>query len=141
MRKYTLWFVSLVILAAPVAALLIYIQISVPQAISTPVQIEIQPGTGLNKVASDLQTAGVVRSALVVKLLARWKEQGGQIQAGNYRFSDSATPGEVLDRLVQGDVEKVSLTIPEGFTLQQIIARTAEKGFGQQEIQICRQER
>lgn len=133
MRKYTLWFISLAILAAPVAALLIYTQISVPQALSTPVPIEIQPGTGLNEVASDLQRAGVVRSALVVKLLARWKQQGGQIQAGNYRFSDPATPGEVLDRLVQGDVEKVSLTIPEGFTLQQIIARTAEKGFGQQQ--------
>ncbi len=131
MRKYTLWFVSLIILAAPVTALLIYIQISVPQTISTPVQLEIQPGTGLSKVASDLQGAGVVRSALVVKLLARWKQQGGQIQAGNYRFSNPATPGEILNRLVQGDVEKVSLTLPEGFTLQEIIVRTAEKGFGE----------
>ena len=133
MRKYTLWFVSLIILAIPVAVLLVYIQISVPQELSTPVQIQIQPGTGLNKVASDLQNAGVVRSALVVKLLARWKQQGGQIQAGNYQFIDPATPGEILDRLIRGDVEKVSLTIPEGFTLQQIVDRTAEKGYGRQE--------
>ncbi|MFK5927468.1 MAG: endolytic transglycosylase MltG [Desulfuromusa sp.] len=131
MRKYTLWFVSLIILAIPVAVLLTYIQISAPQELSTPVQLEIQPGTGLSQVASDLQGAGVVRSALVVKLLARWKQQGGQIQAGHYRFSDPATPGEILDRLIRGDVEKVSLTIPEGFTLQQIIARIAEEGFGQ----------
>lgn len=133
MRKYTLWFVSLAILVAPVTALLIYIQISVPQEFLAPVKLQVQPGSGLNQVANDLQGSGVVRSALVVKLLARWKQQGGQIQAGNYRFSEPATPGEVLDRLVQGDVEKVSLTIPEGFTLQQIIARIVEKGFGQQE--------
>lgn len=132
MRKYTLWFVSLVILAIPIAVLLVYTQIFVPQVLSAPVQIQIQPGTGLSKVASDLQNAGVVRSALVVKLLARWKQQGGQIQAGNYRFSDPATPGEILNRLILGDVEKVSLTIPEGFTLQQIIFRMAEKGFGEQ---------
>lgn len=133
MSKYTLWFISLVILAVPVVVLLVYVQISVPQELSTPVQIQIQPGTGLSKVANDLQNAGVVRSALVVKLLARWKQQGGQIQAGNYRFIDPATPGEVLDRLIRGDVEKVSLTIPEGFTLRQIITRVAEKGFGQRE--------
>ncbi len=133
MRKYTLWFVSLVILAAPVTALLTYIQISVPQELSASIKLQVQPGSGLNQIANDLQDSGVVRSALVVKLLARWKQQGGQIQAGNYRFSEPATPGEVLDRLVQGDVEKVSLTIPEGFTLQQIIVRAAEKGFGQQE--------
>ncbi|MEA3545699.1 MAG: endolytic transglycosylase MltG [Thermodesulfobacteriota bacterium] len=133
MRKYTLWFVSLAILIAPIAVLIVYIQISVPQVLTAPVQIQIQPGTGLSRVASDLQNAGVVRSALVVKILARWNQQGGQIQAGHYRFSDPATPGEVLNRLIRGDVEKVSLTIPEGFNLQQIIERTAAKGFGQRE--------
>ncbi len=133
MRKYTLWIISLAILAAPVIALIVYIHIFVPQTLPAPVRLQIQPGTGLNKVAVDLQNVGVVRSALAVKLLARWKQQGGQIQAGCYRFSDPATPGEVLDRLVRGDVEKVSLTIPEGFNLQQIIARTVEKGFGEKE--------
>ncbi|MCK4502310.1 MAG: endolytic transglycosylase MltG [Desulfuromonadales bacterium] len=132
MRKYTLWLATIAILAAPVAALIVYIQISVPQKIATPVQVEIKPGTGLSKVASDLEVAGVVRSALAVKLLAYWQQQDGQIQAGNYRFSDPATPGEIINRLVQGDVEKVSLTIPEGFTLQQIIARLAAEGFGEQ---------
>ncbi len=65
--------------------------------------------------------------------MARWNQQSEKIQAGNYQFSDSATPEEILTRLVKGDVTKVSLTVPEGFTLQQIIARTAEKGFGQRE--------
>lgn len=133
MRKYLLWFISLVILLIPVIAFIVYALLFTPQTPAHSVQLQIQPGTGLNQIAVDLQKSGVVRSALAVKLLARWNQQGGQIQAGNYQFRDPATPGEILDRLVQGDVEKVSLTIPEGFTLQQIIARTAEKGFGQQE--------
>ena len=133
MRKYFLWFVSLLILLIPIIAFISYAFLFSPQTPAKPVQFQIQPGAGLNKIASDLQDAGVIRSALAVKVLARWNKQTGQVQAGNYQFKDPATPGEILNRLILGDVEKVSLTIPEGFTLQQIITRTAEKGFGQKE--------
>ena len=130
MRKYLLWFVSLTILLVPVIAFIFYALFFTPQTPTKSVQLQIEPGSGLNQIATELQKTGVVRSALAVKLLARWNQQGGKVQAGNYQFSDPATPREILDRLIQGDVEKVSLTIPEGFTLQQIIARTAEEGFG-----------
>jgi len=133
MRKYLLWFISLFILFIPVIAFIAYALLFSPQTPEKPVQLQIQPGTGLNKVALDLQNAGVIRSALAVKLLARWNHQSSRIQAGHYQFKDPASPGEILIRLVQGDVEKVSLTVPEGFSLQQIIARIAEKGFGDQE--------
>ncbi|MDX2479112.1 MAG: endolytic transglycosylase MltG [Desulfuromusa sp.] len=133
MRKYIVRLVfSVVLLLSPIVILACFL-ILTPQTLKTPIHFQISPGVGLNKIALDLQESGVVRSALAVKLLARWNQQSGQIQAGDYRFSDPATPGEVLQRLIRGDVEKVSLTIPEGFTLQQIIARTAEQGFGQQE--------
>ncbi|MDA3903146.1 MAG: endolytic transglycosylase MltG [Desulfuromusa sp.] len=133
MRKYIVRLVfSVVLLLSPIVILACFLTLT-PQTLKAPVQLQISPGTGLNKIALDLQDAGLVRSALAVKLLARWNQQSGQIQAGNYRFSDPATPGEILQRLIQGDVEKVSLTIPEGFTLQQIIARAAEQGFGQKE--------
>ncbi len=130
MRKYSLWLASLAILATPVVALLVYIQIAVPLELTAPVQIKVRAGSGLSSVAVDLEQRGVVRNALVMKLLARLQQQGGQIQAGNYLFSEPATPREVLRRLIAGDVEKVSLTIPEGFALVQIIERIAAQGFG-----------
>ncbi|MEE4253619.1 MAG: endolytic transglycosylase MltG [Desulfuromusa sp.] len=133
MRKYFLWFISLFILLIPVIAFISYALLFSPQTPEKPVQLEIQPGTGLSKVALNLQDAGVIRSAVAVKLLARWNNQSGKIQAGHYQFKDPASPGDVLNRLIQGDVEKVSLTVPEGFTLQQIIARIVEKGFGDKE--------
>ncbi|SEA70914.1 UPF0755 protein [Desulfuromusa kysingii] len=133
MRRYLLSFVSLLILLIPVVAFVSYALLFSPKTPESPVQFEIQPGTGLNQVAASLQKTGVVRNALAVKLLARWKQQTGQIQAGHYVFKNPASAEKVLDRLVQGDVEKVSLTVPEGFTLKQVIARIAEKGFGQSE--------
>ncbi|MEA3363426.1 MAG: endolytic transglycosylase MltG [Thermodesulfobacteriota bacterium] len=132
MSKFTLWFIFPALLLLPIIAFISYGLLFSPLTPKKLIQLQVEPGTGLNKVAFDLQEAEIVRSALAVKLLARWNQQSDRIQAGNYQFSDPATPEEILTRLVAGDVEKVSLTIPEGFTLQQIIARTAEKGFGQQ---------
>ncbi len=133
MRKFTVWVVFPVLLIGPVGAFVFYGFFFSPLTPKHPVSLSIQPGTSLSHVAVKLQDQGVVRSALAVKLLARWNHQAGQIQAGNYRFNAEATPEEVLNRLAAGDVEKVRLTIPEGFTLRQIVDRIAEKGFGQRD--------
>ncbi len=66
---------------------------------------------------------------LSLKLLAKLNRLGGRIQSGTYRFSDAASPATVLARLVAGDVEKASLTIPEGFSLTQIVERIAALGL------------
>ncbi len=133
MRKFIVWFIVPVILILPIIAVTSYTLLFAPLAPESSVHLQIQPGTGLNRIASDLQEKGIIRSSLAIKLLARWNQQGDHIQAGSYRFSQSATPEEILDRLVKGDVEKVSLTIPEGFTLQQIIDRIDKKGFGERQ--------
>lgn len=107
-----------------------YWLLSTPLAPGNEVLYQLKPGTSLTKVANDLEAQGVIRSAFTLKLLARLADQGGAIQSGNYRFADPATPEQILERLVAGDVVKVSLTIPEGFTLQQVIERIAELDYG-----------
>jgi len=104
-----------------------------PQAPAQTVFYQLKPGTSLSRVAGELEELGVLRSALTLKLLGRLSERGGAIQSGTYRFSEPATPEQILERLVAGDVEKVSLTIPEGFTQQQVIDRIAELGYGDRE--------
>ncbi|MDT8420121.1 MAG: endolytic transglycosylase MltG [Desulfuromonadales bacterium] len=106
----------------------------------SPVLLNVESGTSLSRVARQLEHQGVVRSATAVKLLARLRGQSREIQSGNYRFTDPATPAEILRRLVSGDVEQVSLTVPEGFTLEQIGARLEEQGLadGKRFLQLCR---
>ena len=130
MRKFTVWVVFPTLLIAPILAFVFFGLFYSPLAPKHPVSLTIQPGSGLSQVAEKLQDEGVIHNALALKLLARWNHQAGKIQAGHYRFSDPATPGEILDRLIAGDVEEVSLTIPEGFTLKQIAERIGNKGFG-----------
>ena len=104
-----------------------------PVAPSQPVFVDIQPGSTLQQIAQDLQRRSVIRSALVLKLLARWQGQGSRIHAGRYQFTAASTPAAILQRLLEGDVEKASLTIPEGFSLEQIIARIDSSGYGDKE--------
>ena len=101
-----------------------------PLAPPHAVALQIAPGSSLNRVAHNLEHQGVIRHSLLLRVLAKWHKQEQQIQAGQYSFVASATPAEILERLVRGDVDKITLTIPEGFTLQQIINRIVESGYG-----------
>lgn len=93
-------------------------------------RVLIAPGASLPQIAQQLEQAGVVSAADRFMQLARWREAAQKIKAGEYEFSKAATPGEVLDRLVAGDVLKVRITIPEGFALREIAARVAAAGIG-----------
>jgi len=114
------------LLLTALTSTLLLLEKAPPQA----VVIAVAPGSSLTRVAHELETNGVIHSALALSVLARWTNQGHSIHAGSYRFDRAATPGEIFDRLIRGDVEKVSLTIPEGFTLRQIIERISQLGFG-----------
>ncbi len=97
------------------------------------VSLDIAPGSSLQRAAHKLAEQGVISHPLILRVLAKWHEQEHQIQAGRYTFVAPATASDILDRLVRGDVDKVSLTIPEGYTLQQIIERIGDAGYGKVE--------
>ncbi len=126
MRKLLLWSLLLLLLFTGLTG---YLLLLAPQTPPQTTLYQLKPGTSLSQVATDLAAAGIVRSSLSLKLLAKLKNLSGQIQSGSYRFAEPATPEAVLARLVAGDVEKASLTIPEGFTLAQIAERLAALGL------------
>jgi len=95
----------------------------------SPQIIAIPGGSSLYGVAHQLEQAGVVSSARLFVLLARGRGDAGRIRAGTYEFNTAATPGEILDRLVAGDVRRLQFTIPEGFDLRQIAARLEAIGI------------
>lgn len=92
--------------------------------------LQIKPGTSFTRIAHDLEQAGIISDARRFTLLARWENAAARVHAGEYQFNDAAMPGEVLQRLVAGDVRKLQLTIPEGFTLVEIAARIEAAKIG-----------
>lgn len=93
-----------------------------------PVQIEIPPGTSTAEMGEMLAEAGVVDNALMFRLRVRFSEYDGLLKAGVYDLATGMPYGVVMDRLAEGPpILYVRLTIPEGFTIDQIAERLEEQ--------------
>jgi len=86
------------------------------------IMVEIEPGMSGRAIANLLEEEGVIKSATIFYLLLRLQNLNN-LQAGYYRFSTSNSSLEIIDKLRRGDEENFNVTIPEGFTLAEILNR------------------
>ncbi len=93
----------------------------------------LTPGQGLKKTARALEQEGLVSDALRFTILARLENQDKLLKAGEYFFSNTMTPREILGQMVKGRVHLYRVTIPEGFNLVQIAAAVAAAGLESEE--------
>ncbi len=92
--------------------------------------VQIPAGTGVAAIASRLSDAGVVPHLLIFRAAVRLAGVDKRLQAGEYRFADAATPGEVVDRLARGDVHTRAVTFREGLTIWEMADVFVEGGLG-----------
>ena len=86
-----------------------------PKQPGREVFVDISPGTGSQGIARQLENAGVIRSRYAFIAMRLWKR--GTLQAGEYRFADAATIGQVYDRMRRGDIYFRVVTVPEGYNI------------------------
>jgi UPF0755 protein len=92
------------------------------------VQIEIRQGAGTAEVASKLQAAGVIGNATAFSVYTRIWRADGRLKSGVYDLRKGMGVPSVVDRLMAGPpVEYVTVTIPEGFVIDQIAERLSAK--------------
>lgn len=90
----------------------------------SPVQIEIARGSSTADIADALAEAGVVANPNMFRLQSRMADADGQLKAGVYDLATGMPYDLVIEKLKQGPpIEYVTVTIPEGFTVDQIAAR------------------
>lgn len=92
-----------------------------PQILSEVKHLTIKPGTGMATISQQLQKIGVAPNALALRYYSRFYGFDQQIKAGEYTFAGQATASSILAKLVAGDVQSYSVTIPEGYTYAQFI--------------------
>ncbi len=78
------------------------------------VEIVVDDGATFNQVSRSLVESGFITHPLYFKLLAMYEEKTQKIKSGEYRFSSSQSPTQILDDLVQGKIKQYKLTIIEG---------------------------
>jgi len=88
--------------------------------------VNIPRGLGIRDISDLLQREGVIDQPYVfmggiIALKAR-----GELKYGEYQFTKRASLADVVDTIVEGKVVQHALTVPEGLTSEQIVARLLE---------------
>jgi UPF0755 protein len=80
-------------------------------------QFEIVAGALPDTIASNLKSAGLIRSELAFSIYTRLDGTRGQLQAGSYTLSPSLSLPEIVDTFVSGRTESFTITFYPGATL------------------------
>lgn len=89
--------------------------------------VEITPGTSTRTILTTLEERGVVRSRHLAYAALRVLFRGRSLKAGEYLFAGPASTEDVLRTLVEGKVVTHRVTIPEGFTAEEVFELVARE--------------
>lgn len=89
----------------------------------------LHPGYSTRRIAGELESAGVIRSATAFVVWHRLHEKRS-LKAGEYLFERTANALEVHDRLVRGDVYVHTVVVPEGYNIFEIAQAIQDAGLG-----------
>lgn len=93
----------------------------------TPIDIVVPEKSGAQQVAVLLKQNGLIRSELVFRFYCSRYNLATVLKPGHYRFSRSQTLPELAQLIAQGRVVGTTITIPEGYTVEQIGRLLLEK--------------
>lgn len=105
--------------------------------------LSLPAGSGVGKLAQDLKGAGIIRSSWHFVLVSRLRGQAHRLKAGEYRFSDAMTTGEILLKVVEGRVDYRRFVLPEGYSIYQAAELLERQGvMGRDDfLRACREPR
>ena len=98
---------------------------------SDPHQIvTIRRGATTNQIGSQLESRGVIRSALFFKWYLRLLRPTDTVKAGEYQFANSRSLLAIVKKIGEGRVHYRPLLIPEGLTAKQTVERLVSQDSG-----------
>jgi peptidoglycan lytic transglycosylase G len=98
------------------------------------VEFTVAEGESVSVIADRLEEEGVIDSALRFRVLASFTGRGEEILAGDYDLLPGSTANAVLETLTTPPDENViTLTIPEGWRIEEMADRVAELGIATRE--------
>ena len=91
--------------------------------------VSITPRTPSASVFGMLESKGVLRDWRLGILALKVFHPGKTLKAGEYRFSGPRTPEQVVLSIVAGDVVTYRITVPEGFTADEVFTLFSSQNF------------
>lgn len=94
----------------------------------------LKQGMSAGQVSQELENMKLIRSAEVFRQLCRVEKADSKLVTGMYYLSPSMSSRQILDTLLQGPVpDIIKITIPEGFTIAEIVNVLAKNGLGKEQ--------
>ncbi len=112
--------------ALGVGAMVLGQQAQTPGPLATDKVVIIPKDSGLGEIVGLLEREGVINHPWAFRISALTSGLWTRLKAGEYLFKANISPREVLEVIEQGKAVLHSISIPEGLTSEQIIARLME---------------
>jgi len=98
------------------------------------IRITVATGDSSSAIARTLKEHGVVRSATAFRLHAEINGAKNNLKAGGYIVSPAQSISDIINHLVSGQTDELTVTIPPGVTLKGIREKLLEYGYSDSEI-------
>jgi len=114
--------IAIILLVVAVLAV-IYVKKRTEQKgpLSDSIMVNIERGMSSQQVATVLVEDNVISNDLIFRILLKYHNVENKIKAGEYEFEPRVSMLEVMDKLLKGDVVYYKVTIPEGYTVGQVL--------------------
>lgn len=91
----------------------------------------VEKGQSVKSIAAALVKQNFIRSAFWFEAYARWRREGGVLQAGHYALSSDLNVPQMVEMFSGGKIifNEFTITFPEGFKVSQIRDRLFEQGI------------
>ena len=126
-------FASILVLAAIVLGITIHANNNKNLATGESIIITVAPGMTNADIATMLQNKKLINSPVFFRLQSKFARMERSLQAGEYEIMSGMSNWEIIDLFSKGQVRHKTLTIPEGYTIEQIAKKIEESGLGSAE--------
>ena len=116
----------LAVVAAMVGMIALENSFRAPGPLTEATVVHVPRGSGLAGTAHRLELAGVVESAELFALAAWLRGGSRSLKAGEYKIEASASMEAIFGKIRSGDVLQRRITVAEGSTTAEVVARLAE---------------
>ncbi len=91
-----------------------------PPKSSVSIEFEIEEGEGLKIIANRLKEKDLIANTFWFEFYARLDGSARDIQVGEFLIFPQMSYSGLIDELINADMDETQITIPEGYTIEQI---------------------
>jgi len=89
--------------------------------------ITVKPGMGTHDIGKLLYNQGVIKSIFLFEIVSKMEGMENSLKAGEYVLNTKMTLQQIVGDLAKGENSDQQITIPEGYTVEQISKLLQEK--------------